>query len=81
VRNALDAEGFGDIKILVSGSITVTRIREFEDEGVPVDAYGVGTALTSGRFGFVADVVTLDGAAHARAGRTLKPNPRMERVR
>ena len=81
VRNALDAEGFGDIKILVSGSITVMRIREFEDEGVPVDAYGVGTALTSGRFGFVADVVTLDGAAHARAGRTLKPNPRMERVR
>jgi nicotinate phosphoribosyltransferase len=65
----------------VSGSITIARIREFEDEGVPVDAYGVGTALTSGRFGFVADVVTLDGAAHARAGRTLKPNPRMERVR
>ena len=41
----------------------------------------VGTALTSGRFGFVADVVMLDGAAHARAGRTLKPNARMERVR
>jgi len=48
---------------------------------VPVDAYGVGSALTSGRFSFVADVVMLDGAAHARAGRTLKPNPRMERVR
>src|SRR5919112_966236 len=46
VRNALDAEGFGDIKILVSGSITVARIREFEDSGVPVDAYGVGSALT-----------------------------------
>jgi nicotinate phosphoribosyltransferase len=81
VRNALDAEGFGDIKILVSGSISVARILEFEEEGVPVDAYGVGTALTSGRFGFAADVVMLDGAAHARAGRTLKPNPRMERVR
>ena len=81
VRNALDAEGFGDIKILVSGSITVARIREFEDDGVPVDAYGVGSALTSGRFSFVADVVMLDGAAHARAGRTLKPNARMERVR
>ena len=81
VRNALDAEGFGDIKILVSGSITVSRIREFEDAGVPVDAYGVGTSLTSGRFGFAADVVMLDGVAHARAGRSLKPNPRMERVR
>ena len=81
VRNALDAEGFGDIKILVSGAITVARIREFEDAGVPVDAYGVGSALTSGRFGFAADVVILDGASHARAGRTLKPNARMERVR
>src|SRR5215212_6619566 len=81
VRNALDAEGFGDIKILVSGSVTVSRIREFEDNGVPIDAYGVGSALTSGRFSFVADVVMLDGAAHARAGRTLKPNARMERVR
>ena len=81
VRNALDAEGFGDIKILVSGSISVPRIREFEDAGVPVDAYGVGTALTNGRFGFAADVVMLDGASHARAGRSLKPNPRMERVR
>jgi nicotinate phosphoribosyltransferase len=81
VRNALDAEGFGEIKILVSGSITVAKIREFEEAGIPIDAYGVGTALTSGRFGFVADVVMLDGTAHARAGRTLKPNPRMERVR
>jgi nicotinate phosphoribosyltransferase len=81
VRNALDAEGFGEIKILVSGSITVARIREFEEVNVPIDAYGVGTSLTSGRFGFVADVVMLDGTAHARAGRTLKPNPRMERVR
>lgn len=81
VRNALDAEGFGDIKILVSGSISVARIREFEDAGVPVDAYGVGTALTSGRFGFAADVVMLDGAPHSRAGRSLKPNTRMERVR
>ncbi|HUQ82955.1 MAG TPA: hypothetical protein VM076_17520 [Gemmatimonadaceae bacterium] len=81
VRNALDAEGFGDIKILVSGAVSVPRIREFEDAGVPVDAYGVATALTNGRFGFAADVVMLDGASHARAGRTLKPNPRMERVR
>lgn len=81
VRNALDAEGFGDIKILVSGSVTVARIREFEDEGVPVDAYGVGTALTGGRFGFVADVVMLDGQPHSRPGRLMKANPRLERVR
>ena len=81
VRNALDAEGFGDIKILVSGSITMSRIREFEEAGVPTDAYGVGSSLTSGRFGFASDVVMLDGVPHARAGRSLKSNARMERVR
>jgi nicotinate phosphoribosyltransferase len=42
VRNALDAEGFGDVKIVVSGGFDLGRIRSFEEDGVPVDAYGVG---------------------------------------
>jgi nicotinate phosphoribosyltransferase len=81
VRNALDAEGFGDIKILVSGEVTVERIRIFEEEGVPVDAYGVGSALSQGRYGFLADVVLVDGCPQAPAGRALRPNPKLEKVR
>jgi len=81
VRNALDAEGYGDVKILASGGFTVERIRAFEEEGVPTDAYGVGSALSASRFGFAADIVSLDGAPHARVGGAPRPTSRLERVR
>jgi nicotinate phosphoribosyltransferase len=83
VRNALDAEGFGDVKIVASGGFTPARIRAFEDEGVPVDAYGVGGSTVVGgrRYDFAADVVTVDGAPRARLGRDHRANPRLERVK
>jgi nicotinate phosphoribosyltransferase len=81
VRTALDAEGFGDVKIVVSGGVDLARIRAFEEEGVPVDAYGIGAAAHEGRWDFTADVVQLDGKPQAKAGRELRPNPRMERVK
>jgi nicotinate phosphoribosyltransferase len=87
VRNALDAEGLGDIKILASSGFTVDRIRQFEEEGVPVDAYGIGAALLAGRTGFTAALVRLENAADGggslrlRAGTELKPNARMEKVK
>ena len=81
VRNALDAEGFGDVKIAVSGDFTVERIRAYEDDGVPVDAYGVGASIFAGRYDFVADVVSVDGEPQTRAGREARPNSRMERVK
>ena len=81
VRNALDAEGFGDVKIVASGGFNAARIRAFEEEGVPVDAYGVGASILDGRWDFTADVVRLDGAPQAKAGRELRPNGRMEKVK
>jgi nicotinate phosphoribosyltransferase len=81
VRNALDAEGFGEVKIVASGGFTVQRVRAFEDEGVPVDAYGVGESVQDGRWDFTADVVRLDGAPQAKAGRELRPNGKLERVK
>jgi nicotinate phosphoribosyltransferase len=81
VRNALDGEGLGEIKILASSGFTVERIRAFEEEGVPVDAYGIGAALLAGRTGFRAALVKLDGPLRMRAGSESRPNPRMERVR
>ena len=81
VRNALDAEGFGDVKIVVSGGFDAARIVAFEDDGVPVDAYGVGAALFDGRFDFTADIVQVNGKAVAKAGRSLRANPRLERVK
>jgi nicotinate phosphoribosyltransferase len=81
VRNALDAEGFGDIKILASSGMTLDRIQYFEDEGVPVDAYGIGAALLAGRTGFTAALVQLDRPLRLRVGSELRPNPRLERVK
>lgn len=80
VRGALDAGGFGDVRIVVSGGFTVDKIREFEGMGVPVDAYGVGSSLFEGRFDFTADAVLLDGKPCAKVGRDYRPNPRLERV-
>lgn len=81
VRNALDAEGFGDVKIVVSGGFNEERILAFEEDGVPVDAYGVGAALFDGRFDFTADIVQANGKAESKAGRALRENPRLERVK
>jgi nicotinate phosphoribosyltransferase len=81
VRNALDAEGFGDIKILASSGMTLERIQHFEEEGVPVDAYGIGAALLAGRTGFTAALVQLDRPLRLRVGSELRPNPRLERVK
>jgi nicotinate phosphoribosyltransferase len=81
VRNALDSEGFGEVKIVASGGFDVARIRAFEEDGVPVDAYGVGASVQDGRWDFTADVVRVDGAPQAKAGREARPNGKLERVK
>lgn len=81
VRDALDQEGFTQVKIVVSGGFTVEKIHQFESSGVPVDAYGVGSSLFQGRFDFTADVVKVNGEHCAKVGREYLPNPRLERVR
>jgi nicotinate phosphoribosyltransferase len=80
VRRALDAEGFKHVRIVVSGGFDVEKIRHFEESGVPVDGYGVGSSLFQGRFDFTADVVLLGGKPCAKTGRQFRPNPRLERV-
>ena len=81
VRNALDAEGFGDVQIVVSGGFDAERVQAFEDEHVPADAYGIGSAAYKGTFDFTADVVRVDGKPQARVGRELRENPKLERVK
>jgi nicotinate phosphoribosyltransferase len=68
------------VRIVVSGGFNAERIRRFEDAGVPVDAYGVGSSLIRGANDFTADVVMVDGRPCAKVGRALKPSPRLEAV-
>src|SRR5438094_5929803 len=41
VRDALDAAGHEQVRIVASGGFTAEKISGFERQGVPVDAYGV----------------------------------------
>jgi nicotinate phosphoribosyltransferase len=80
VRDALDAAGYGHVRIVVSGGFNVEKIRAFEDQGVPVDAYGVGSSLIRGANDFTADVVMTDGKPSGKFGRRVRENPRLELV-
>ena len=80
VRDALDAAGYERVRIVVSGGFTVEKIAAFEEQGVPVDAYGVGSSLIRGSNDFTADIVMTDGQPSAKVGRRLRPNPRLEPV-
>jgi nicotinate phosphoribosyltransferase len=80
VREALDAAGHEQVRIVASGGFDAEKIAAFERDGAPVDAYGVGSSLVQGANDFTADVVRLDGKDCAKAGRRFRTNPRLERV-
>jgi nicotinate phosphoribosyltransferase len=80
VRSALDENGFERVRIVVSGGFDVERISEFERLGVPVDAYGVGSALLRGENDFTGDIVLTDGLPSAKVGRSFRPNSRLDLV-
>jgi nicotinate phosphoribosyltransferase len=80
VRDALDRDGFEQVKIVASGGFTAERIRAFEERGVPVDSYGVGSALIRGENDFTGDIVMTDGRPSAKVGRHYRESPRLELV-
>ncbi|MDQ6925783.1 MAG: quinolinate phosphoribosyl transferase, partial [Candidatus Eremiobacteraeota bacterium] len=86
VRDALDREGFRTVKIVVSGGFDADRIRTFEHDRVPADAYAVGSAFFkgAGSFDFTADIVALDHGEGRKechkVGRPERPNPRLSVV-
>ncbi len=78
LREALDRAGYGHVKIVASGGFGVDKIRRFEALGVPVDVYGVGSALVGGTgFDHTADIVQVGGAAQAKVGRGLSMSDRL----
>jgi nicotinate phosphoribosyltransferase len=80
VRKALDDAGQQRVKIVASGGFTPEKIRDFERMEVPVDAYGVGSSLLRGENDFTADIVMVGGVPCAKAGRSYRANPRLEKV-
>jgi len=83
VRVRLDLAGFKHVKIFVSGGINVERIRQFVQEGVPVDGFGVGSYISGAKpIDFTADLHEVEGKPIAKRGRIpgITPNPRLKRV-
>ena len=90
LRDALDREGFASVGIIVSGGFTPARIRQFEEAGVPVAGYGVGSSLLGHNRGtgdglinscdYTADLVRVDGELQSKVGRAWQPNPLLVRL-
>jgi len=79
MRAALDQASCDWVRIVVSGGMTAERIRRFERQKVPVDAYGVGSSLlerAESRFEYTQDVVR----PHAKRGRVHVESERLRPV-
>jgi nicotinate phosphoribosyltransferase len=83
VRARLDQAGHQHVRIVVSGGIDVARIRYFKERAAPVDAFGVGSAISGAPpIDFTADIKEIDGYAVAKRGRIpgITGNPRLEAI-
>jgi nicotinate phosphoribosyltransferase len=81
LRRALDDAGYGHVRIVASGGFDAEKIRHFETLGVPVDVYGVGSALVSGSgFDHTADIVQVGGRMLAKTGREYVASDRLHTV-
>jgi nicotinate phosphoribosyltransferase len=80
VRAALDDAGHQRVRIVASGGFDAAKIQHFEEQGAPVDAYGVGSSLLRGHNDFTADIVRVDDRPVGKVGRAERPNPRLVRV-
>jgi len=79
-RKALDKNGFGYVRIIISSGFDEKRIKKFNRLGVPFDAVGVGSALFRGKVDFTADVIEVNGRICAKVGREHNDNPRLKLV-
>ncbi len=83
VRARLDQAGYPWVKIVVSGGITPERILEFRGKGAPVDAFGVGSAISGAPpIDFTADIKVIEDKPVAKRGRIPGEtyNPRLKKV-
>jgi len=81
LREALDRGGYEHARIVASGGFDAAKIRRFEELGVPVDVYGVGSALVHGTtFDHTADIVRVGDRDVAKVGRAFTRSERLRPV-
>lgn len=77
LRKALDKVGAQNVKIVVSSGFNDQKIKKFEDNNAPVDAYGVGQSIFKPNVSFSADATMLNGQKQAKEGRWYRTNERL----
>ena len=83
VRARLDQDGFGHVKITVSGGLNPERIAYFKEAGAPVDSFAVGSYISGATpIDFTGDIKEIDGEPIAKRGRIpgLTDSPRLQPV-
>jgi nicotinate phosphoribosyltransferase len=83
IRARLDLEGFGHVRIVVSGGLNPERIRYFKEQGAPVDSFAVGSYISGATpIDFTGDIKAIDGRPIAKRGRIpgRTESPRLEPV-
>ena len=81
VRARLDQDGHEHVKIVVSGGLDTERIGYFRAAAAPVDAFGIGSAISGApAIDFTADIKEVDGRPLAKRGRIpgLTKNSRLK---
>ena len=83
VRARLDQDGHEHVKIVVSGGLNTDRIGYFRVAAVPVDAFGIGSAISgTPAIDFTADIKEVDRRPLAKRGHIpgLTKNSRLKRM-
>ncbi len=83
LRARLDQAGHSWVRIVVSGGLDVERIHVFREQKAPVDAFGVGSAISGAPpIDFTGDLKVVSGNPIAKRGRIpgITNNPRLQRV-
>jgi len=83
IRARLDQEGYGHVKITVSGGLNPERIAYFKEQNAPVDSFAVGSHISGARpIDFTGDIKEIDGRPIAKRGRIpgITESPRLQPV-
>jgi nicotinate phosphoribosyltransferase len=83
IRARLDLEGYGHVKIVVSGGLDPDRITYFKEQGAPVDSFAVGSYISGATpIDFTGDIKEIDGRPIAKRGRIpgITESPRLKPV-
>ena len=83
IRARLDQEGYGHVRITVSGGLNPERIAYFKEQKAPVDSFAVGSHISGARpIDFTGDIKEIDGRPIAKRGRIpgTTESPRLQPV-